>query len=74
MLSQHETEYLGARIATEGFAADFAGRKMPLKLADSARLGSPVDGLSGSTISAQAVVDGVNDAREFLQSTIQTGY
>lgn len=74
VLSQHETEYLGARIATEGFAADFAGRRMPLKLADSARLGSPVDGLSGSTVSARAVVDGVNDAREFLRAVIQTGY
>lgn len=73
VLSQHETEYLGARIATEGFAADFAGRKMPLKLADSAALGAPVDGLSGSTISAQAVVDAVNDARNFLKYSIQTG-
>lgn len=74
VLSQHETEYLGARIATEGFAADFAGRKMPLKLADSAALGAPVDGLSGSTVSAQAVVDAVNDARSFLLNSIQTGY
>lgn len=73
VLSQHETEYLGARIATEGFSADFVGRKMPLKLADSAALGAPVDGLSGSTISAQAVVDAVNDARNFLKYNIQTG-
>lgn len=74
VLSQHETEYLGARIATESFAADFAGRKMPLKLADSAALGAPVDGLSGSTISAQAVVDAINDAREFVRDAIQAGY
>lgn len=67
VLSQQETEYLGARIVTEGFAAGFTGRRMPLKLADSAALGSPVDGLSGSTISAQAVVDAVNDARNFLR-------
>ena len=69
VLSQQETEYLGARIVTEGFAAGFAGRKLPLKLAESAALGSPVDGLSGSTISAQAVVDAVNDARSFIRES-----
>lgn len=73
VLSQHETEYLGARIATEGFAAAFVGRKTPLKLAESAALGAPVDGLSGSTVSAQAVVDAVNDARNFLKNAIQVG-
>ena len=69
VLSQQETEYLGARIATESFAAGFTGRRMPLKLTDSAALGSPVDGLSGSTISAQAVVDAVNDARSFIRDS-----
>lgn len=68
VLSQRETEYLGARISTEDFARGFSGRMLPLKLWGSAALGSPVDGLSGSTISAQAVVDAVNNAYAFLQS------
>ena len=68
VLSQNETEYLGERVATEGFTSRFAGRKAPLKLWGSAAQGSPVDGLSGSTISARAVVQAVNDAHRFLQA------
>lgn len=68
VLSQDETEYLGARIANESFAAGFAGRQLPVKLWTSAAAGSPVDGLTGSTISAQAVVDAVNGAAAYVQA------
>ena len=68
VLSQDETEYLGARIANESFAAGFAGRQLPVKLWTSAATGSPVDGLTGSTISAQAVVDAVNGAAAYVQA------
>ncbi len=74
VLAQNETEYLGERVQTEAFAALFAGRRMPLKLAQSVGLGSPVDALSGATISSQAVVDAVNNASElveFLQNTAE---
>lgn len=67
VLSQQETEYLGSRIATEAFAADFFGRRLPVKLWTSAAPGSPVDGLSGSTVSAQAVVTAVNQAYGYIQ-------
>ena len=67
VLSQRETEYLGARIASERFAADFNFRRLPVKLWESAVRGSPVDGLSGSTVSAQAVVDAVNGGYDFLR-------
>lgn len=67
VLSQNETEYLGDRVATEGFTAPFAGRLPPMKLWGSAAVGSPIDGLSGSTISSQAVVTAVNKAYGFLQ-------
>ena len=68
VLSQNETEYLGERVATEGFTSLFAGRQPPMKLWGSATQGSPIDGLSGSTISAQAVVQAVNNAYGFLQA------
>ncbi len=67
VLSQNETEYLGERVATEGFTSLFAGRRPPMKLWGSAAQGSPIDGLSGSTVSAQAVVGAVNNAHAFLQ-------
>ena len=67
ILSQNETEYLGDRIASDSFIGGFTGRLLPVKLWSSAAMGSPVDGLSGSTISAQAVVEAVNNAHGFLQ-------
>lgn len=67
VLSQQETEYLGSRITGEGFTAGFAGRLLPVKLWPSAATGSPVDGLSGSTVSAQAVVTAVNNAYWYIQ-------
>lgn len=66
VLSQNETEYLGERVATEVFAALFKGRKLPLKLSQSAVYGSPVDGIAGATVSSKAVVDAVNNAYGFL--------
>lgn len=68
VVSQDETEYLGSRITGESFTAPFSGRLLPMKLWTTAAPGSPVDGLSGSTISAQAVVDAVNNAHRFLQA------
>ena len=66
VLSQNETEYLGERVATEAFTVQFKGRKLPVKLAKSAAEGSPIDGLSGATVSSGAVVDAVNSAGDFL--------
>ena len=60
VLEQDETEYLGTRIQTEEFVSLFAGRRAPMKLWGTATLGSPIDALSGSTVSSQAVVDAVN--------------
>ncbi len=67
VLSQNETEYLGERVQTEAFAAGFGGRRLPLKLRRSVAVGSPVDGLSGATVSSQAVVDAVNNARHVVK-------
>ncbi len=66
VLSHNETEYLGDRIVTPAFTQGFAGRLAPVKLTGSAAMGSPVDGLSGSTVSAAAVMAGVNAAHAFL--------
>ncbi len=62
VLDQEETEYLGERVQTEAFSAVFAGRRAPMKLWGSATLGSPIDALSGATVSSQAVVSAVNNA------------
>lgn len=70
VLAQDETEYLGTRIQTEGFTSLFNGRRAPMKLWGSATFGSPIDALSGSTVSSQAVVDAVNHAYEFLQNRV----
>lgn len=68
VLSQNETEYLGTRIATAEFTSRFVGRRAPMKLWDTASIGSPIDAISGSTVSSQAVVDAVNNAYAFLQN------
>lgn len=73
VLSQDETEYLGSRIQSAGFTALFEGRLAPVKLWGTATKGSPVDALSGSTISSQAVVDAVNNAYAYLQTAAVTG-
>ena len=70
VLKQDETEYLGNRIATPEFSGVFAGRRAPMKLWGTATIGSPIDALTGATISSQAVVDAVNLAHEFLQTRI----
>ncbi len=68
IVSQNETAYLGSRIKQPAFTNSFRGRKMPVKLWQSATVGAPVDGLSGSTVSSQAVVDAVNAAQYFISS------
>lgn len=67
IVSQDETEYLGSRITAASFLDAFSGRLLPVKLWTGVTPGSPVDGLSGSTVSAQAVVDGVNQGYRFLR-------
>lgn len=68
VLSQDETEYLGNRIESADFTSLFAGRRAPMKLWGTATVGSPIDALSGSTVSSQAVVDAVNNAYAFLHN------
>lgn len=70
VLSQDETEYLGTRVESADFTALFLGRRAPMKLWGTATLGSPIDALSGSTVSSQAVVDAVNNAYDFLKSRL----
>ncbi len=70
VLAQDETEYLGERVQTDAFAAQFAGRRAPLKLWQAATVGSPIDALSGATISSQAVVDAVNNAHAAVKTIL----
>ena len=70
VLSQDETEYLGTRVESEAFPSLFAGRRAPLKLWGPSTLGSPIDALTGATVSSQAVIDAVNNAYAFLQTRV----
>lgn len=66
IIKQEETEYLGVRICEDGFKNQFNGKKLPIKGAGSISKGSEVDLIARSTISSQAVVDGVNNAQAYL--------
>lgn len=68
VLYQQETEYLGSRITGEAFLSQFTGRQAPMRLWIHPTNGSPVDAISGSTISSGAVVDAVNGGYRYLQN------
>lgn len=72
ILHQEETEYLGVRIETPEFKDSFKGRYLPVVLSTSTAKGSTIDVLSNSTISSQAVVDGVNNAQSFVNDNFVT--
>lgn len=55
-----ETEGVGSRVRDESFIQSFIGLTPPLAL------NKEIDGISGATVSSQAVVDAVNDAAAFL--------
>ena len=56
-----ETDGVGGKVKDESFIRQFEGKTPPLEL------GKDVDGISGATISSQAVVDAVNQAADFLR-------
>lgn len=62
-----ETEGLGARAKEPEFTDQFAGKTPPLKL------GETIDGISGATITSRAVVDGVNQGVQKVQSLTGVG-
>lgn len=55
-----ETDGVGSKVKDESFIRQFVGKTPPLEL------GKDIDGISGATVSSQAVVDAVNQAAEFL--------
>ena len=55
-----ETDGVGGKVKDESFIRQFVGKTPPLEL------GKDIDGISGATVSSQAVVDAVNQAAEFL--------
>jgi len=76
ILSQNETEGLGDKIADDEFTSRFKDKtaKTPLTLVnDETSANDEVQGISGATISAQAVVDGVNAAIEFFNTHLEGG-
>ena len=66
ILHQEETEYLGVRIAASSFKDQFNGRYLPVVSSTGTDKGSPIDVISKSTISSEAVIDGVNNAQAFV--------
>lgn len=73
VVKQKESTYYGARIATSEFSARFSGRRMPLLLTGTAGRGAHIDGISGATLSSQAVVDAVNHAGAWVRAHIAKG-
>lgn len=67
IVSQEETEYLGVRIAQDDFKNQFEGRYLPVVASTSTEKGSKIDLISKSTISSQAVIDGVKNAQSFVE-------
>lgn len=72
ILKQSETEYLGVRIVTDDFKNQFKNRKLPLSASNSLEKGSKVDVIAKSTISSQAVIKGVNNAAEYVNTFLVT--
>lgn len=70
ILKQEETEYLGVRIMDDSFKSQFDNKKLPIKGANSITKGTSVDLIARSTISSQAVVDGVNNAMEYVKTNL----
>lgn len=67
ILKQEETEYLGVRIMEEGFKNQFNGKRLPLKSKADITKGTSIDLIARSTVSSQAVLDGVNNAQKYVQ-------
>lgn len=67
ILKQEETEYLGVRINGDDFKNQFNGRSLPL-VSTAMENGTQIDVISGSTISSQAAIDGVNNSMEYVQT------
>lgn len=63
----NETEGLGSLVRDDAFRSQFTGVQPPVALGDQ------IDAVSGATVSSQAVVDGVNNAVQSLQSGIGGG-
>ena len=75
-MSHNETEGLGDEIADEEFTNRFKDKTADslLKLVEEdTSADDEIQGLSGATISAQAVVDGVNTAVEFYNEQLKGG-
>lgn len=68
IIKQEETEYLGVRIATDDFKNQFTDKKLPVSSSNSIEKGSKIDVIAKSTISSQAVIDGVDNAAEYVKT------
>lgn len=66
IIHQNETEYLGVQIQGENFKNQFKGRLLPVVSSVDTAKGSTIDVIARSTISSEAVIDGVNNAVDFL--------
>lgn len=76
ILAQKETEGLGDDIVEDEFTDRFRNKttQEPLKLVkEETSLEDEIQGITGATVSAQAVVDGVNAAVEFYNTQLKGG-
>ena len=66
IIKQKESQYYGDNIKYPDFAQRFADRRLPVLLTGRDGRGAHVDGVSGATVTSQAVVDAVNHAAQFV--------
>ena len=67
IIKQKESQYYGDNIKYPDFSQRFVDRNLPVLLTGDSGRGAHVDGISGATITSQAVVDAVNNAAEFVR-------
>lgn len=70
VIEQGESEYYGVRILTDEFQNQFKGIKTPVVSSKSIEKGGKVDLLSKSTMTSNAVLEGINGATKYVQELV----
>lgn len=72
LVEHNETPTLGGKAAAEEFATALTGIKAPVYIEGQEEVGTKIDGITGATLSSEAVVRAINTAQEFLKSGVVT--
>lgn len=70
VVSHNETPSLGGKIFEEPYTSTFTGIAVPVYVEGQEEVGTKIDGVTGATITSEAVVRSINCAQEFLKSEV----